>query len=260
MVGGPSRIGQYANGNTRRGQTPEVIHRGTIGYEIGGLYDQGLRGSGIGILGKHGKGRVRIFAAPIGTVDNDPGPGPEQFSSELLQPGLGRHPGLLVVFAARAHTLTGNCQLLQLCLAGRLTFLAVHRRDRYRQVGIPKQIERSPCLASDLTQGNGIHILEVEAGVIAEVLVANIPASHDGGDPIHQENLVVHAVIQGGLVESVIAGFRGTPIAHGVKQTDLHIGVCVQSLIGRIPTRVINIIQQNAHAHATVRSRQHLMG
>ena len=178
----------------------------------------------------------------------------------MLQPGLGRHPGFLVVFAARAHTLAGNCQLLQLCLTGRLTLLAVHRRDRYRQVGIPKQIERSPCLTSDFTQGYGIHILEVEAGVIAEVFVANIPASHDGGNAIHQENLVVHSVVKGGLVESVIAGFRGTPIAHGVKQTDLHIGVCVQGLVRRIPTRVINIIQQNAYAYATVRSRQYLVG
>ena len=68
------------------------------------------------ILGKHGKGRVRIFAALIGTVDNDPGLGPEQFSSELLQPGLGRHPGLLTTLLP-GRIRYGNCQLLQLCAA-----------------------------------------------------------------------------------------------------------------------------------------------
>ena len=128
------------------------------------------------------------------------------------------------------------------------------------ELRIPKKIKGAAGISGDRAEGNGIHVLEVKAWVLSEVLITNVAATEYCRHAIDQKDLVVHAVVKGRLTHRVVHLLAGATITHGVEEPHLHVGVGIEGLIRRVAAGVINIIKEDAHPHATVGGCQYLVG
>ena len=102
------------------------------------------------------------------------------------------------------------------------------------------------------------HHVQVAEGRILrsiEILIADIAPAHDGQLVIGSERFIVHAIVQAPHITGK-AQATATPIAKGVKQSHLDIGMGIEPQQPGVLALGVQVIQQQAHPHPPLRRLQ----
>ncbi len=107
-----------------------------------------------------------------------------------------------------------------------------------------------------------VDVGEVEVGFGIEILIAQVAPADDGHAVVHQEQLVVHAPMLTRQVEEAANRTRHAGAAaqvQRVEHTYLNVRVGIESAHDDVQAVAGGVVEQNAHAHATVGGAQQFM-
>ena len=137
--------------------------------------------------------------------------------------------------------------------------LRVQRLDRHRRAGVPEIVEDRAGVGHRRAEQEHVEVAEVHAASGVEVFVADVAAADQRDPAVDDPRLVVHAVVD---AEETLHHFQQAPhaaaVAERVVQPHLDVRVRVQRQQRRVEPLGIDVVEQQAHAHATLGRGVHL--
>ena len=114
-------------------------------------------------------------------------------------------------------------------------------------------IEDAGRFTHDRTTGYDVHVAKVDGLMHVEVVIADVAAADDRDGIVHDEQLVVHAMVDAAEVGEKTQQLQGA-IGKRIEEADFDVRVRVQRRDDRVTTSLEGqIIDQDAHMNAPVR-------
>ena len=130
-------------------------------------------------------------------------------------------------------------------------------RNRHGRKAVPEPVEYPRQIGHDRPDRQHIQIAIIGDGIHAIIDVADVAAADDGRRTVSNHQLVVHAAVDPAEVENEIKN-RPAPVGEWVEQTDLDIGVGIESGFDGIAGLVEGIIDEEPNPDATICRPHHV--
>ena len=138
----------------------------------------------------------------------------------------------------------------------------VEARDRHRAGAVPVIVELPAHVGHDRAGQRDVQVREVRVRGGAEIFVADVPAADDRDAVVGDPRLVVHAMVQPARAQQPLAGpaEQARATVEWIEQPHLDVGVQVGHGQALVLVARIEVVDQDANAHAALGGAQQLAG